>query len=302
VRLIVTGSSGLVGRALVAEARRRGYDVTPLVRRAPQAGEARWDPESEWIDARLIEGADAVVNLAGAGIGDRRWSKTRRTVVVSSRVQSTALLARTLSALDRPPTVLLSASAVGFYGDRGDEELTEDSSPGTGFLARLCVAWERATEEAVQSGIRVVRWRSGVVLSSSGGALARMLPLFRLGLGGVLGHGSQWLSWISERDAVHAMLFALDDASIRGPVNGCAPNPVTNREFTRTLGLALNRPTVATVPRVALGAVLGRELAAEMPLASQRALPARLVAAGYRFEHPTVAEALAAITTAPRRG
>ena len=302
MRLVVTGSSGLMGGALVAEARRRGHDVMPLVRRPPRPGEAQWDPVSGWIDARALDGADAVVNLAGAGIGDRRWSAARRDVVFSSRVESTTLLAGTLAGLDHPPRVLLSGSAVGFYGDRGDEKLTEDSPPGTGFLAELCMAWEGATEAADRSGIRVVVWRSGVVLSAAGGALGRMLPLFRLGLGGVLGDGSQWLSWISERDAVNAMLFALDDDRVRGPVNGCAPNPVTNREFTRTLGHLLHRPAVAAVPRAALGAVLGRQLAAEMPLASQRAMPSRLVVAGYRFEYPAVAEALAAVTTTrPRR-
>ena len=302
MRLVVTGSSGLIGGALVTEARRRGHDVVPLVRRPPQSGEAQWDPASGWIDARALDGADAVVNLAGAGIGDRRWSAARRDVVFSSRVESTTLLAGTLAGLDHPPRVLLSGSAVGFYGDRGDEKLSEDSPPGTGFLAELCVAWEGATQAADRSGIRVVVWRSGVVVSATGGALGRMLPLFRLGLGGVLGDGSQWLSWISERDAVNAILLALDDGNVRGPVNGCAPNPVTNREFTRTLGHLLHRPTVAAVPRAALGAVLGRQLAAEMPLASQRVAPCRLVEAGYRFEHPSVAEALAAVTTTrPRR-
>jgi hypothetical protein len=301
VRVVVSGSSGLIGRALVEQVRRHGHEVVTLVRRAAGQGEVQWDPESGWIDPGALERADAVVNLSGAGIGDRRWSAARRNVIVSSRVASTELLARTAAGLDHAPEVLLNASAVGYYGTRGgDAELTEDSPAGDGYLAELCVAWENATEAAERAGVRVIRWRSGVVLSPSGGALARMLPLFRLGLGGVLGSGSQWLSWISLYDEVHAMLYALAQTDLRGPVNGCAPNPVTNREFTRTLGYLLHRPTIAAVPRLVLEAVLGRDLAAEVPLASQRAVPARLTAAGYHFEHPTVAEALEAAVAAPR--
>ncbi|HLM96249.1 MAG TPA: TIGR01777 family oxidoreductase, partial [Acidimicrobiales bacterium] len=242
-----------------------------------------------------LDGADAVVHLAGAGIGDKRWSATRRQEIVSSRVQSTALLARSLAELDRPPSVLVSASAVGVYGDRGDEELTEASGPGSGFLAELCRAWEDATGRATQAGIRVVRLRSGVVLSAHGGALARQLPLFRLGVGGRLGSGRQWLSWISLADEVGAVLHALDEPSLEGPVNATAPTPVTNRDFTAALGRALHRPAVLAVPGFALRVALGSDLASEMVLAGQRVLPAKLSASGYEFSHADIDTALAAL-------
>jgi uncharacterized protein (TIGR01777 family) len=234
------------------------------------------------------------VHLAGAGIGDKRWSARRRREIVSSRVASTAVLVRALAELSRPPATMVSASAVGFYGDRGDEELTEDSGPGTGFLADLCRAWEDATEPAAQAGVRVVRLRSGIVLSAHGGALARQLPLFRLGLGGRLGTGRQWLSWISLADEVGAILHGLDDTALRGPVNATAPTPVTNRDFTRALGRALHRPTVMTVPGMALRIALGPDLASEMVLAGQRVVPTRLTSTGYRFHHADVDSALAA--------
>jgi hypothetical protein len=280
---------------LVAALRRGGHDVIALVRRDAGPEEAHWEPASGSIDADAIEGADAAVHLAGAGIGDRRWTAGRRKTLVASRVASTELLARTMAGVDRPPRVLVSASAVGFYGNRGDEELTEESPPGDDFLAELCVKWEAATEAAERAGVRVVRWRSGVVLATDGGALARMLPQFRLGLGGVLGSGRQWLSWISLRDEVQGMLYALEQVELRGPVNGCAPNPVTNREFTRALGQVVHRPTLVRVPRAALGVVLGRDVADQVALASQRVLPGRLLAAGYQFAHPIVSDALRAV-------
>jgi hypothetical protein len=294
MRVVVSGASGLVGSSLTDALRTRGDEVTALVRRVPIAGEARWDPVAGSIDAAALEGADAVVHLAGAGIGDKRWSARRRHEIVSSRVESTSVLARTLVELSRPPATMVSASAVGFYGDRGDEELTEDSGPGTGFLADLCRAWEDATEPAARAGVRVVRLRSGVVLSAHGGALARQLPLFRLGVGGRLGTGRQWLSWISLADEVGAILHALEDTALRGPVNATAPAPVTNRDFTRALGRALHRPTVMTVPAVALRIALGPDLASEMVLAGPRVIPTRLTSTGYRFHHPDVDAALAA--------
>ncbi len=294
MRVVISGASGLIGGSVVSALRGRGDDVTPLVRRPPAPGEARWDPTGGSIDTGAFEGADAVVHLAGAGIGDKRWSAARRCEIVSSRVQSTSLLARTLAGLDRPPTVLMSASAVGFYGDRGDEELTEESGPGRGFLAELCQAWEDATGPAADAGVRVVHLRSGVVLSARGGALARQLPLFRLGLGGRLGRGRQWLSWISLSDEVGAVLRALDDAALQGPVNATAPTPVTNRAFTGALGRALHRPTVLAVPGLALRVALGSDLASEMVLAGQRVLPTKLTASGYLFRHADIATALRA--------
>jgi len=295
MRVVITGASGLIGATVVTALRARGDDVTPLVRRPPGAGEARWDPAAGSIDSGALAGAAAVVHLAGAGIGDKRWSATRRQEIVSSRVQSTALLARSLAELDRPPSVLVSASAVGVYGDRGDEELTEASGPGSGFLAELCRAWEDATGRATQAGIRVVRLRSGVVLSAHGGALARQLPLFRLGVGGRLGSGRQWLSWISLADEVGAVLHALDEPSLEGPVNATAPTPVTNRDFTAALGRALHRPAVLAVPGFALRVALGSDLASEMVLAGQRVLPAKLSASGYEFSHADIDTALAAL-------
>jgi len=294
MRVIVSGSSGLIGRALLGALRARGDTAIALVRRPPGPGELGWDPGAGTIDAAGLAGADAVVHLAGAGLGDRRWSASRRLEIVASRVGSTALLAATLAEMAAPPAVLVSASAVGFYGDRGDEELTEHSGPGTGFLAELCGRWEQATAPAAGHGVRVVRLRSGVVLSASGGALARQLPLFRLGLGGRLGRGSQWLSWISLHDEVGVILHSLDHATVEGPVNATAPNPVTNRTFTTALSRALHRPAVLAVPGLALRVALGTELADEMILAGQRALPAAITDAGYRFGHPTVDEALAA--------
>jgi uncharacterized protein (TIGR01777 family) len=295
MRVVISGSSGLIGRALAITLSARGDEVTALVRRSPHAGEARWDPVSGSIDAGALEGADAVVHLAGAGIGDKRWSTARRHEIVSSRVQATTLLAQTLAGLDQPPSVLVSASAVGYYGDRGDEELTEDSRSGTGFLAEVCRAWEDATAPAAQAGLRVVQLRSGVVLSARGGALARQLPLFRLGIGGRLGTGRQWLSWIALSDEVGAILHALDQPAVVGPVNATAPTPVTNRDFTRALGRALHRPSVLAVPGFALKVALGSDFASEMVLAGQRVLPAKLRATGYAFDHTSIDTALSAV-------
>jgi len=297
MRVVVSGSSGLIGASVVKALLARGDEVTPLVRRppVPGSGEARWDPSDGSIDTGALEGADAVIHLAGAGLGDKRWSTSRRREIVSSRVQSTSLLARTMAGLGRSPAVMVSASAVGFYGDRGEEELTEDSTPGRGFLADLCQAWEDATEPAAQAGVRVVRLRSGVVLSAHGGALRRQLPLFRIGLGGRLGNGRQWLSWISLPDEVGAVLHTLDKADLHGPVNATAPSPTTNRDFTRALGRVLHRPSVLAVPGFALRVALGADLASEMVLAGQRVFPTRLTATGYVFDHPDLDTALTAV-------
>jgi uncharacterized protein (TIGR01777 family) len=297
MRIVVSGASGLVGKSLTAALHARGDEVTPLVRRTAAAGESRWDPAAGSIDAGALEGADAVIHLAGAGIGDKRWSGQRRREIVSSRVESTSLLARTLAGLTRPPATMVSASAVGVYGDRGDEELTEDSRPGTGFLADVCLAWEGATGPAAQAGVRVVRLRSGVVLSAHGGALARQLPLFRYGIGCRLGSGRQWLSWISLPDEVGVILHALGEPALVGPVNATAPAPVSNRTFTRALGQALHRPTVLAVPGFALRIALGPDLAKEVVLASQRVVPTRLTATGYCFAHADIDTALVAVLT-----
>jgi uncharacterized protein len=292
VRIAVTGASGLIGGALVPALRAGGHETVVLVRRAAGPGEARWDPSAGEIDPGALAGVDAVVHLAGAGIGDKRWSPARKDLILGSRVDSTRLLGRSLAALDHPPAVLVSASAIGYYGDRGDEELTETSGPGTGFQAEVCGAWEAATSEAEAAGIRVVHLRTAVVLSRHGGALARQLPLFRAGLGGRLGSGDQWFSWISARDEVGAILHVIGDGSLSGAVNASAPAPVTNRDFTRVLGHVLHRPAVLGVPPVALRIALGRQLADELLLGSLRVLPARLLGAGYRFRDPGLEGAL----------
>jgi uncharacterized protein len=297
MRVLVSGSHGLIGTALVRTLRTRGDEVGRIVRRqaGARAGPAdvTWDVAAGTIDARAMEGADAVVHLAGASLA-RRWSSAYKTRLRASRVDGTTLLATTLAQLDRPPAVMVSGSAIGYYGDRGDEVLTEDSEPGTGFLAELVQAWEAATAPAEKFGVRVVHVRSGIVQSAEGGALGKQLPLFKLGLGGQLGPGRQYLSWISLADEVDAILHALTHDTVRGPLNATAPNPVTNTEFTRILGAALGRPTMLRVPSFALLAALGPEMARETLLVSQRVRPARLEATGYEFHHPELPGALEA--------
>jgi uncharacterized protein (TIGR01777 family) len=303
VRVVVTGSSGLIGSALVSSLEADGHTLVRLVRRRPMApGEAQWDPGGGAIDVSALEGADAVVNLAGAGIGDRRWSAQRKRAIVDSRVRGTTLLSEAVARLDAPPAVMVSGSAIGYYGDRGDEELTEESGPGGGFLADVVQRWEEATKAAEAAGTRVVHLRSGIVLGARGGALGRMLPVFRLGLGGRLGSGRQWWSWITLADEVGVIRHALTTGALRGPVNATAPEPVTNAEFTRALGRVLGRPAVVAVPALALTAVLGREMAEETVLASQRALPARALATGYRFAHGDVEGGLRAVVAGDDQG
>ncbi|HEX2191896.1 MAG TPA: TIGR01777 family oxidoreductase [Acidimicrobiales bacterium] len=293
MRVLVTGSSGLVGSALTRALEADGHHVTRLVRRPPRgAHEVEWDPAGGTIDRAGLEGHDAAVNLAGAGIGDRRWTAEHKAAIRDSRVRGTDLLARTLASLDRPPAVLASGSAVGFYGDRGDEELTEGSGPGTGFLAEVVREWEEATAPARESGIRVATFRSGIVLSTEGGALRRQLLPFRAGIGGRIGSGEQWFSWVSLDDEVGGLRHILDHDDIQGPVNLTAPGPVTNAQFTGALGRALRRPTFLPTPTAALWVLLGRELVREMLMASQRVLPAVLTASGYPFRHPAVDAAL----------
>ncbi len=263
-------------------------------------GSVGWDPAEGRLDRRALAAAgpyDAVVHLAGAGIGEHRWTEARRREIRSSRVDATALVASALADLDPRPAVLVSASAVGFYGDRGDEVLDEQSPAGTGFLAGVCRAWEAAPGAAANAGIRVVTLRSGVVLATGGGALARQLPLFKLGLGGRLGSGRQYLSWITLADEVAVIRRAIDEESLSGPLNATTPGPVTNAEFTRTLGRVLRRPSVLWVPRPALEVAFGAGLARELLVGGQRVLPRALLAAGHRFEQPELEPALAALLT-----
>lgn len=293
----VTGATGLIGSAFVGRLRAHGHTVRRLVH-AP--GEAReddvvWDAERSELPAGALDGVDAVVNLAGAPIA-RRWSAARRQEIRDSRIRGTEKLAHAIAAMTQKPTVLVNGSAVGYYGDRGDEVLSESSTAGHDFLADLCVEWERATGPAADAGVRVVLVRTGVVLSAKGGALAKMLPPFRLGVGGPLGGGEQWMSWISLEDHLHAMEHCLFSDRVRGAVNLVSPNPVRNSHFATTLGRVLSRPALIPVPEVALTLMYG-EMARGTILASQRALPDALAASGFDFRHPTLEGAIRAALT-----
>jgi hypothetical protein len=292
MKVAVTGSSGLIGSALVALLTTGGHEVRRLVRRAPRGeGEVRWDPAKGELDAAALEGLDAVVHLSGENVAGGRWTNARKVRIRSSRVDSTLTLARGLASLKRRPKVLVSASAVGYYGDQGGEWVTESSPPAHDFLARVTVDWETAAGPAAEAGIRVAHPRMGVVLSPAGGAMGKLLPPFRLGLGGVVGPGTQYMSWVTIDDAVAALHHALVDEAVSGPFNLVAPEPVTNREFTETLGRVLGRPAVIPVPAFALKAALG-EMADATLLASTRVRPDRLHSSGYRFLFPDLGGAL----------
>jgi hypothetical protein len=297
MRIVLTGSGGLIGTALGASLEQDGTEVTRLVRRPPAApGEVRWDPRKPGtgLDPAVVSGADAVIHLAGAPVAGGRWTDARKRILRDSRIVSTATLVTAMTAAARPPRVLLSGSAIGRYGDTGDQAVTESAPPGSGFLADLVTDWEAAAEPASAAGIRVVNLRSGIVLSRDGGMLGPLLWPFRLGLGARLGSGQQYISWIARTDHVRATRFLLDHDDIAGPVNLTAPEPVTNAEFTRTLGSVLRRPTLLTVPAEPIRLILG-ELSGEL-LNSVRVLPERLQQAGFTFTYPAVAPALAAET------
>ena len=293
MRVAVSGSTGLVGSEVVTVLSAEGHEVVRLVRRAPAPGDKtiRWDPEAGVIDAGGLEGCDAVVHLAGENVGAGRWTVARKAAIRDSRVKGTRLLCDALAGLARPPKTLVCASAVGYYGDRGEEVLTEESPPGAGFLPDVCREWEAASAAAARKGIRVVALRIGRVLSPKGGALARMLPLFRAGLGGVLGSGKQYVSWVALDDLTGIVLHALSRDELRGPVNAVTPHPVTNRELTEALGKVLSRPTLLPVPSFALRLAVG-EMADPLLLASARVAPRRLEETGYRFRFPELRAAL----------
>jgi uncharacterized protein (TIGR01777 family) len=292
VKIAITGSSGLIGSALVPALRDDGHTVVRLVRRPPGgADELRWDPAARSLDPAALAGVDAVVNLAGVGIGDRRWTAARKQAVLASRVDATETISAAVAAADPRPRALLSASAVGWYGDTGDSTVDESAPAGADFLAEVCRRWEAATQPAAAAGVRVARLRSGLVCGK-GGLLGRLLPLARLGLASPLGSGRQWWSWISLADEVGAIRHVLGADDVAGPVNLTGPEPVTNREFTRTLGRVVRRPVVLPpVPRVALRLALG-EFADVGVVAGQRVLPRVLQDTGYRFRHETVEQAL----------
>lgn len=290
MKIVVSGASGLIGTQLVAKLSSSGHEVVRLVRRSPKAGEIQWNPKSGTLDAAALEGTDAVIHLSGAGIGDKRWTDGYRKEILDSRTATTALLATTMASLSRKPSVFLSGSAIGIYGARNDEQLTEVSTHGTGFLAEVCEQWEAAAKPAVDAGIRTVYLRTGIVLSPKGGALKKLLPLFKLGVGGKFGNGKQWQSWISIDDEIGAIEHLLT-ANVSGAVNLTAPNPVTNAEFTKVLASVLKRPAIVPVPTFAPKILLGGELADALLFTGQRVIPAALNASGYMFKHTTIESA-----------
>ncbi|MFC5753376.1 TIGR01777 family oxidoreductase [Actinomadura rugatobispora] len=299
MRVVVTGASGLIGTALVRALEDGGDEVVRLVRRAPSGpGEARWDPMGGTVDGKALDGADAVVHLAGAGVGDRPWTRARKKLIYDSRITGTRTLAEAIARAGDPPRVLVSGSAIGFYGDTGGRAVDESAPIGEGFLAGLVRDWEAAAAPAAEAGVRVAHPRTGIVLSAGGGLFGRLLPLFRLGLGGRIGNGRQWVSWIALDDTVAALRHLIGPDAPRdglaGPVNLVAPEAVTNAAYTRAVGRVLHRPAVVPVPAFALrAALLG--FADEGPLISQRVVPRRLEESGFSFAHPELEGALAAV-------
>jgi uncharacterized protein (TIGR01777 family) len=292
MEIAITGSGGLIGSAVASSLEAAGHRVTRMVRSRSIAGQgvAYWNPDTGELDLPALEGKDAVIHFAGENIS-QRWTSRAKARIRDSRVKATRFLAEQIGRVQRPPKLLLSASAIGYYGERGDEVLTEASPPGLGFLSDVCGEWEAAAGTAGQWASRIVLLRIGIVLSSAGGALAKMLPPFRLGVGGKLGSGRQYMSWVTLDDAVGAISYVLATSSIRGPVNVVAPAPVTNLDFTKALGRALSRPTLFPVPRLAVSLGFG-EMGRELLLASSRVQPARLASSGFTFRHPEIEQAL----------
>jgi uncharacterized protein (TIGR01777 family) len=291
LRVAITGASGLIGSMLAPALISGGHQVVRIVRKAPAPGEIRWDPAGAGLDPAALRGVDAVVHLAGENIGEGRWTESRKRAILESRTVGTRLLAEAMAKAPSGPRTLVSASAIGYYGERGDEKLTEASTPGFGFLPEVCVAWEAATAPAADAGLRVVRVRTGLVLAKSGGLLQRLLLPFRLGLGARLGDGRQWMSWISAADLIGVYRHTLE-GTMSGPVNATAPGAVRNREFTAALGRALHRPAVLVLPRTALRLAFGQK-ADDAVLVSAHAVPTALEHTGYQFRHPALAAALA---------
>ena len=293
MRVLVSGSTGLIGSELTSHLARKGVEIGRLVRAKSSSPDSQilWNPVARVIDLKGLQGFDAVVHLAGDPIAQGRWTPEKKARIRDSRVKGTRFLAESVARLSKPPKAFLCASAIGFYGNRGDETLTEESSPGTGFLPEVGQQWEQACQPAAQANIRIVHLRFGIVLSSKGGALKMMLPPFQFGLGGRLGSGKQWMSWVSLPDVAGAISHALGNESLRGPVNVVSPNPVTNLQFTESLGRAIHRPTVFPVPAFAVRLLFG-EMGDELLLGSTRVEPKRLKGTGYRFRHPELEPAL----------
>lgn len=292
MKVLISGSHGLVGRALTRSLETQGHEVFRLVRHLPGSeSEVEWNPERYSIAIARLEGFNAVVHLAGESIAEGRWTEEKKQRIRDSRVKGTKLLSDALANLERPPKSLICASAIGYYGDRGDELLMEESAPGNDFLANVCVEWEQATQEAAEKGIRVVNARFGIILSKDGGALTKMLTPFRLGIGGRVGSGKQWMSWIALDDVIGAIEYVLANESLRGPVNYVAPNPVRNSEFTKTLGKIISRPTLFPIPEFGVRLAFG-EMADALLLSSQRVEPQRLNKAGFQFQYTQLESAL----------
>ena len=293
MKILVSGSTGLIGKALVSSLTGAGHEVIRLVRSQPGPGgrDVQWDPSTGRLDSSRLEGLDGAVHLAGESIAQGRWTAEKKARIRNSRVKGTQFLAEALAQRARRPRTLICSSAIGYYGDRGAEIVREESSPGSGFLPEVCREWEAAAKPAADRGIRVVNLRTGLVLSSNGGALPRMLTPFKLGIGGKLGTGRQYMSWISIDDMVGIIHHALESDNLHGPVNAVSPHPVTNLEFTRTLGRVLSRPTLFPVPAFAVRLMFG-EMGQGLLLGSTRVEPARLAASGYRFRYPELEGAL----------
>jgi len=299
MRILLSGSHGLVGGALMKSLEGDGHEVRPLVRYPTGYGakEIEWSPDRYSIAMSRIEGFDALVHLAGEGIAEGRWTSEKKRLIKESRVKGTKLIAEALTTIDQPPKIFLCASAIGYYGDRGDELLNEESPPGSDFLADVCVQWENATSQAREKGIRTANLRFGIILDAGGGALAKMLPPFRMGVGGRIGSGKQWMSWIALADVVGAIRHALENESLSGPINYVAPNPVKNAEFTKTLGRVLSRPTLFPIPAFGIRMVFG-EMADALLLSSQRVEPSKLKSSGFKFQYSQLQPALRDILSA----
>ena len=291
MKIALAGASGLVGTALIPALESQGHEVTRLVRTAPRVGEIEWHPNKDEVSAASLEGFDIIINLAGENIAGGRWTDEQKRKIRDSRVNGTHLLSEAIAKIERKPRAFVCASATGIYGDRGDEILDEQSESGGGFLAGVCREWEMACELAEKAGVRVVNLRFGPILAREGGMLSKLLTPFKMGMGGKVGSGRQYVSWVSLEDSVNAILLAINDESIRGPLNVVSPNPVTNEEFTKTLGHVLNRPTALAMPAFAARLAFG-EMADEMLLVSQRVMPKRLNAAGFQFKYPGLESAL----------
>lgn len=293
MKILVSGSHGLVGRALLKRLSAEGHETFRLVRGETEPGspDIRWNPGQGTIDEDRISGIDAVIHLAGENIAGGRWTDAKKKAILESRVKGTIVLSEALVKMVQPPSTLISASAIGYYGDRGDQLLTEDSAPGSGFLADVCRQWEAAAQPAVEKGIRVVFARFGIILDADEGALAKMLPPFRMGAGGRVGDGKQWMSWIAVDDVTKALSFVLQNNSLHGPVNFVAPKPVTNAEFTKALGTALSRPTLFPIPAFGVRLIFG-EMADALLLVSQKVEPQALETAGFEFDYPNIDAAL----------